>query len=390
MKILFVSAMPLDYSSSANMRNLALLKGLQDNENELYLFTHESQVNLQHYDSSLCDIDFKKKYLIKLGTIHSKVTMKKNKKNVIKNLIYNFLIKFKMYDFKSILVNKVRDVKIDEKFDLVISSSDPKSSHLLAEEIIKCNPGITKKWIQYWGDPFANDINNRGFVPKSVIKKEEKRLISLADVVVYVSPFTLEVQQKLYPSLKDKMKFLPIPYKLPKVYKEVNNKIKKVGYFGDYFSRNRNILPLYTAFNNNDFELTICGNSDVELIEKENIKVLGRQSIKKVEDLESQCDLLVCVSNIKGTQIPGKIYHYAATNKPILIILDGNYKDKIKNYLESFDRFIFCNNDCDEISKCIDNIFIKNVKYNPCDKLSSKRISRFFLEGCDFFEKNNK
>ena len=389
MKILFVSAMPLDYSSSANMRNLALLRGLSENGNELYLLTHESQTELQHYDGTLCDVSFKKKYLLKLSSIHSKATMKKNKKNILKNLIYNFLIKFKIYDFKSSLVSKVKDIKFSESFDLIISSSDPKSSHLLAEEVIKCNPGITKKWIQYWGDPFASDINNKGFVPKSLIKKEEKRLITLADVVVYVSPFTLEFQQKLYPSLKDKMKFLPIPYKLPKVYKEVNNKIKKVGYFGDYFSRNRNVLPLYNAFNNNNFELTICGNSDVELIEKDNIKVFKRQSVKKVEELESQCDLLVCVCNIKGTQIPGKIYHYAATNKPILILLDGNYKDNIKSYLEPFERFIFCSNDENDINEKINYIFENKMKFSPCEKLNCIQIAREFLSFIELSEKND-
>ena len=380
MKILFVSAMPLDYSSSANMRNLALLKGLQENGHELYLFTHESQVELQHYDSSLCDVEFKKKYLIKLGAIHSKVTMKKNKKNIIKNLVYNFLIKFKIYDFKSTLVNKVKDIKINEKFDIIISSSDPKSSHLLAEEVIKENPGITKKWIQYWGDPFASDINNHGFVPSFMIKREERRLISLADSVVYVSPFTLEKQKELYPECSSKMKFLPIPYKKSKIYKETNNKIKKVGYFGDYYTRNRNIMPLYDSFKNSNYSFVLCGNSDLELKCFDNIEILERQNINTVSELEASVDLLVCVCNMKGTQIPGKIYHYAATNKPILIILDGDYKDRIKDYLSSFDRFVFCNNDSKEISNYIDDIFKNNIKYNSCDKLSCKSISKEFIK----------
>ena len=84
MKILYISTMPLEYSSSANMRNLALLKGLQDIGNELYLLTQEAQTELQHYDETLCNINFKKKYILKLGNIHAKATMKKNKKNTLK------------------------------------------------------------------------------------------------------------------------------------------------------------------------------------------------------------------------------------------------------------------------------------------------------------------
>lgn len=381
MKILYVSTMPLEYSSSANMRNLALLKGLQENGHELYLLTQEPQKDLQHYDKTLCNVDFKKKYLLKLGNIHSKVTMKKNKKNMLKNTIYNTIIKFKIYDFKSSLVKKVKDIKIEEKFDLIISSSDPKSSHLLAEKLIKLNPNITKKWIQYWGDPFANDINNKGFVPKFIIKREEKRLISLADMVVYVSPFTLETQQKVYSEYKEKMQFLPIPYQEEIIYYNKQKANLRIGYFGDYYSRNRNILPLYNAIRKQtDKELIICGNSDVELEKKENIEIYNRQSIQKVRELEENVDILVCVCNSMGTQIPGKIYHYAATNKPILILLDGEYADKIKKYVEEYNRYIICKNDIEDISKIINDNEKIYKEYLPCEKLKSRSIASKLIE----------
>ena len=376
--------MPLDYSSSANMRNLALLNGLKANGNELYLLTHESQTELQHYDNTLCDIDFKKKYLLKLGSMHSKATMKKGKKNLLKNILYNFLIKFKMYDFKSSLVSKIKDINIEDTFDVIISSSDPKSSHLLAEEVIKCNPGIAKKWMQYWGDPFATDINNKGFIPKSFIKKEEKRLLSLADYIIYVSPFTLETQQKLYPTYKNKMFFLPIPYKKPKIYSNNRNGVKKVGYFGDYYSRNREIMQLYKTFDVNNYELIICGNSDINLAEKKNIKILKRQSINFIEKLESNCDLLVCICNKKGTQIPGKIYHYAATNKPILIILDGNNAEKMKKYFSSFNRYYMCYNNVESISTAINEIFKYNKEFTPAKELNSYYIANKLLNIISF------
>lgn len=381
MKILYISTMPLEYSSSANMRNLALLKGLQENGHKLYLLTQESQKDLQHYDETLCNLKFEKIYLLKLGNIHSKVTMKKNKKNILKNVIYNILIKFKIYDFKSSLVKKIKYIDIDEKFDLIISSSDPKSSHLLAEKLIKLNPNITKKWIQYWGDPFANDINNKGFVPKFMIKREEKRLISLADIVIYVSPFTLETQQKIYSEYKEKMKFLPIPYQEEIIYNNKRGNNLRIGYFGDYYSRNRNILPLYnTIKKQTDKELIICGNSDIELEKKENIKIYNRQTIQKVRKLEENSDILVCVCNSKGTQIPGKIYHYAATNKPILILLDGEYSDKIKKYVEEYNRYIICKNDIENISKVINNNEIINKEYMPCEKLRAKSIASRLIE----------
>ena len=104
-----------------------------------------------------------------MGNIRSKITIKKGKKNLLKNFAYKFLSKFKIYDFRSSLASK--KVIIKEKFDLIISSSDPKSSHLIAESLIKNNPNITNKWIQYWGDPFASDINKKTLIPNTLIKE---------------------------------------------------------------------------------------------------------------------------------------------------------------------------------------------------------------------------
>lgn len=374
MKILFVSSAPLEYSASANMRNIALLKGFQELGNEIYTLTPEIQKESPKYDATLCTIDFKKRYWIQLNQIHSKVTIKGNKKNKIKNIVYKFLMKFKIYDFRSNLANK--KIIIDEKFDIIISSSDPKSSHLIAESLIKNNPGITKKWIQYWGDPFAADINNKSFVPNYFIKKEENRLLSQADCVVYVSPFTLDKQKNIYPKNSQKMIFLPIPYQEKIFYDKKKNKEVYLGYFGDYFSGNRNILPLYNAIKQmKEQKLFICGNSDIKLEKKENIEVNERQTIQKIRELEAQSNILICVCNKKGTQIPGKIYHYAATNKPILIITDGDYAIKITQYLEAYDRFVICKNTEEDILNSVKKIINEKKEYNPSTQLEATNIA---------------
>ena len=258
MKILFVSSAPLEYSSSSNMRNIALLKGLIENKNQVYTLTPEPQKESILYDEKICELKFQKRYFIPLGKIHSTVTMKKNRKSRMRDIMYKFLKKFKIYDFRSSLAKK--EIVIEEEFDCIISSSDPKSSHLIAESIIKRNPSITKKWVQYWGDPFASDINKKTLVPDFVIKKEECRLISLADIVIYVSPFTLKQQQNIYYNYSDKMIFLPIPYQEKLFYYNVKKAKMRLGYFGEYYSRNRNILPLYeTVKSDLNKELIIYG-----------------------------------------------------------------------------------------------------------------------------------
>ena len=381
MKILFISSSPLEYSSSSNMRNIALLKGFIENGHKIYTLTPTPQKDAALYDQSICNLNIERRYYISLGKVHSKITVKKNKKSIIKNTIYKLVKNIKMYDMRSSLAAK--EVNINEKFDIIISSSDPKSSHLIAEKLIKRNPSITSQWIQYWGDPFADDINNKRFIPKFLLKKEEKRIISLCNIVLYVSPFTLEKQKKMYPIYSKKMFFLPIPYNNEKYYKSNNNNVLKIGYFGEYYSRNRNILPLHEAIKSEkDKQLIICGNSDLKLEKNNNIHIYTRQPLEQIKKYEEECDVLVCICNKNGTQIPGKIYHYSATNKPILIILDGeNYKE-MKDYFDSYNRFIICKNNSKDISKMLDNIKNEKKEYFPVKSLNSKEISKKLLNIC--------
>lgn len=379
MKILFVSSTPLEYSASSNMRNIALLKGFIENGHQVKTITPKPQYDAKIYDETICDIDIKEKYYIEMGEFVERITFKKEKKSFLKEMVYKILLKFRIYDFRSTLANK--KIKINEKFDLLISSSDPKSSHLIAEKLVINNPNITQKWIQYWGDPFADDINKRTFMPKIIIKKEERRLISICDEVVYVSPFTLEQQKKNYPEYANKMRFLPIPYMNEKIYNKILNRKITLGYFGNYNTKDRNILPLYESIaKNQKYCLNICGNSDIKLEEKENIAIRTRQKMNVVEELEEKSDILVCMCNKKGTQIPGKIYHYAATNKPILIILDGERKEELREYFEGFNRYKLCENTEQDIVNAIEEIKNSSIEYKPLKILNAKKIAEEFVK----------
>ena len=388
MKILYISTSPLEYSASSNMRNVALLKGLIENGHSIYTLTPEPQKDSNLYDETLCNIKVEKKYYINMGKLHSAVTIKKNKsgnlKNKIKSYLYNKLKKIRVYDFRSSLAKQ--KIKINERFDIIISSSDPKSSHLLAKNVIENNIGITKKWIQYWGDPFMDDINDNRKLFKFFVKREEEKLIKCCDKVIYVSPFTLKKQQKLFSKYKNKMFFLPIPYNQKIVYKSKKNEQFTIGYFGNYYEKNRNIMPLYNFVSNKkDFKLRICGGTDIKLKNCKNIFVEERQSIKKIREYEETSDVLVCICNSSGTQIPGKVYHYSATNKPILVILDGEYVDELKKYFESFKRYVICYNNEESIENSINEI--KNSKgYEPCNKLSSKNIAKKFVSEGETYE----
>ena len=385
MKILYITATPLEYNSSANMRNIALIKGLEELGNEVSTLSSDFCEDSIYIESIESKVKLKDRYWIKLGQLQSNITNKVNSKNKfkkkVKEKLYKIYTKFSIYDPRKTLTSKIKKGLVNSKFDLIISSSDPKSSHLLAEKIIQLNPDITKMWIQYWGDPFCGDINRNTIIPDFFIKREEKRLIKKCDKVVYVSPFTLERQQKIYKEYKEKMVFVPIPFLKEKVYKNVKNEKVVLGYFGDYNSKDRNINHLYNVVKENiKLELNICGNSDITLKEKENIKIKTRQKTSILTSLEEVVDILICICNRSGTQIPGKIYHYAATNKPILIILDGQNRKELKRYFEDFDRFELCNNNEKDIEKAILNIINSKKNYKPSDLLEPKHIAQNIVE----------
>lgn len=383
MKILYVTAFELDSDTSANIGNRAIIKGLYEKGCEISTVSRPlSQVSKTK--NTVNDIPLVERYWLEYD---KKEITKGNSKNIIKKIydsIKYFIYKkiylnFRIYDSSKKVVKEALKLKIDKRYDLIISASDLKISHLVAEALIKSNPNLANKWVQYWGDPFATDINRNSKLPRFIVEKEEYRILSKCDKIIYVSPFTLKNQQEKYKKLKDKMIFKPLAYSNEVIYPKVNNKVYTVGYFGDYKTQDRNIYPLYKAFKSMDSKLVIYGDSNIKLKEEENIIINQRVNLDELQKQEGKCDLLVCLCNKKGTQVPGKPSQCARTNKPILIILDGTIKEEMKNYFASYNRFYFCNNNTDSIKRTINRIKKNKKKFSPCRLLSGNFIAEEIL-----------
>lgn len=394
MKVLFISGIPLETNSSATIQNLALIKGFIELGHEIHILTTKINKSDKNYDNSIIGELKINKYELDLGNIYSTLRNKKENKisykilSLIKKPLRWIYKRYEIYDGYKTAVANVKKINFDAvEFDLVISASDPKSSHLIAEEFIKLYPYKCKKWVQYWGDPLYLDVTKKCFFRKRLYN-EEKRILSKADEIIYVSPMTYDKQIELYKSEKLKMRFIPLAYMNKKIYeKKANSNEISVGYFGYYYSSARNILPLYNSAKSGNYNLKIVGEGDLQLKNTKNVKILPRISYKEVEVLEENTDILVCLCNSKSTQIPGKIYYYAATNKPILVILDGN-KQYLKTYLNQFNRFVFCDNNEEDIITKINEI--KNGLYKhleePIDILYCKNIVDFILQNKKEFD----
>jgi hypothetical protein len=184
------------------------------------------------------------------------------------------------------------------------------------------------------------------------------------------------------------MNYIDLPIVINKSAK--NNIIRRstkinVGYFGNYYSSIRNIIPLYKAIRlNPDVNGIIIGNSDIHLEGKNNLVCKSRVSYNAIKEYEFSSDILVVLSNFEY-QIPGKVYDYSQTNKYVLFVLDGEkgLKRKLREYYSTFNRYVFCENSVEDISLKIEEISIgkyKSINNSPVSQFDVKNVVRKIID----------
>jgi len=381
-RILVIKLAPYDSLVSSNMRMLSLMMGLHKLGYSMDLLsTPKSNVLV---DNDMSDYPFLKSVnIIFTGQSNLYEAMVSKRKGGIVGKIYPIAKKiyhrFSLYNHTDKVAKKISiDILPQKEYDYIIAVSDPKTTYIALKKLLE--QGLkAKKIIEYWGDPLYGDVTQKAIYPGFVLKREERKFLSLADKIVYTTPMTLHMEQKTYPEYADKMVCIPTANATQKIYADSKNDIYTVGYYGGYKSTVRNIIPLYDAFKNLEgiARLNIVGDSDLDLPSTNNIMVKPRGVVK---DLEEKTDLFVCVLNSSGTQIPGKIYHMAGSNRPILVVLDGDMKKQIADYLRSFNRYVTCENNSNDIESAIREIMRGGRTWMPCARLEPKQIASEILE----------
>ena len=383
MRILYVVSRPLEINTSASIRNRATLLGLVENGHEVELLTTMPDERHSAYDAAMAVNDTVATTYVKLGGVQAAARLGRRLKLLrgLRRLAARVLSRREIYDNLKGIVAHTGAVSLkDKQYDLIISSSDPKSSHLFVLELLRTQGSdFHGRWIQIWGDPFAADITLAAGAKQKAIAAEEHRLLQACDRVVYVSRLTKEMQMAAYPDCADKMTYQPIPYMQATITE--NRDLTAVSgikllYCGDYASGVRDILPLYRAASESPFvQLTVCGASDVPLESTANVQVYPRVPYERVLELEREADVLVHLSNLHGSQIPGKIYQYSGTNKPILFLLDGD-KAALRNTFEPYERYVFADNDVPSIVKALQQLQEIPRKDAPVADFSRREISK--------------
>lgn len=396
MNILVINGYCLSVNSSANLCHLAYLQGLVDTGANVSLLSidpadYPADLSMKIPDEIDC-------YYIRVISLYERLSRFKkgissaDKQNTERaavapsqpshSLLYSIKSRIRAlygpYGIDKVFYQKCKRFSCDNSFDYVISISHPPVSHLAAFMLLKTNKVRAKHWIQIWEDPWYSDVY--GFNSQECVRREEKRLLSFAEKVCYVSPLTLRNQQKLFPESAGKMFWMPLP-----TYYKSNTPVHKsferniYGYFGDYVPAARDLEPFYTAAANAGVEVNICGNPSNLFCSTDQIHIHPRLPIAELKPIEDGTNVLVFLCNRQGGQIPGKIYQYSATDKTILFILDGteDEQDVLKDYFGKFNRYVFCRNTVEDITRAIRQIEsgdIGSVRNVPLDDFEPAKI----------------
>ena len=286
---------------------------------------------------------------------------------------------FDCLDFTRPYLRQLRKTRVpDEYYDVVISTSDPKTSHVFTSSLLRhIHYG---RWIQHWGDPLLGDITRNFWWPKWCIKFYEWSILRKADKIVYVTPFTSNAQRAEYPKLASRIVFIPLPADMCDTETKPSPDQLKIAYLGDFNPTFRNLKPLYDACADlKGVFLTIAGHGP-EYHTLPTVRVLPRIPQVQALEIENDADVIFCVCNLRGTQIPGKIFYKASSDKHILIAVEKELHDEMCQYFESFNRFVVCDNTPESITDALLSLRNRKHDYIIPEQLLPINIAKAILQ----------
>lgn len=368
MNILVVSLYPLERNTSVANSSISIIKGLLALE-------HRVTVLMPVWPSNDTGCDLSQVRVVRIPGQPDQPYHTKSK------WLGKLHSHFDVLDVSRGYLKIIKNVVVpDEYFDVVLSLSDPKVSHIYTFELIRLKKIRYGRWIQHWGDPITGDFTRHYWWPECIIRWYERSIIRRADKTVFVTPFTYQMECEEHPRLSCRIAFAPLPAEMLPIVEVPDSDRLRLSYLGDYNPSIRNLRPLYDACTNLDFtELTIAGYGPA-YPSTENITVMSRIPQQQAAEIENNSDVLVCICNITGTMIPGKATYKASTKKHILVALEDENFEVMKAYFESYSRYIICRNTVDSISEALINIRKLKVDYTTPEQLLPINVVRKILQ----------
>lgn len=288
--------------------------------------------------------------------------------NIIKMVAirsYKFLSRLLFYPdrmrFWSKKARKYLEKKSLTSKDIVISVGFPFSSHI---EVSKLKKKTNCMVILDYGDPwsFNPSIDTEPSWRRKIDKVVESRILKSANLITVTTDNTKDQFIKRFGIRNIEVVRLGTDlsaYKKPMHNKNNNSNLTLV-YTGTFYKEIRDPEMFFRSMVEIDkkinygIDVVVAGRIDSfvhEMINRlglnnlQNVRFdfLGNVGINRCIELQKSADMLLFFSNKNGIQVPGKIYEYLATDKPIICISYG--ESEAERILLNYNRAVIVSND---------------------------------------------
>lgn len=260
-----------------------------------------------------------------------------------------------------------KGVKLIKRYNHnILMSSGNAEAHVVAYIIKLLNKDVA--WIVDYGDPWLFAPNYMDSHTKVKILMDhwlEKRILKSASIITVTTEETKKNYLENYPFLeKEKIKVIPmgIDYDAFKKIRAEHSEKFRILYTGSIYPT-RDIKPFINAVKTvsedkemkEKIEVLFVGNIENKF--KELVICMGLEDMisfggfvpyEKSLSLIMGADVLLSFGNKGGLQVPGKLFDYVGSKRPILWI-KGDEGDPALRYLEDINRAIIADNDSKDI-----------------------------------------
>ncbi|MBM4140174.1 MAG: glycosyltransferase family 4 protein [Nitrospira sp.] len=254
-----------------------------------------------------------------------------------------------------------------KKYDLIISSSEPRVCHLIGY-FLKKKAGVP--WIADYGDPwiYPVPISPEFKCKKKIIERIERNILKRVDAISVTSEGIKKLYLERYPSLNEERIHVVTqgfdPVMFSQVKKEMSSKFRIV-YCGSFYKNLRDPMAFFKAIKEMDkenIEVIIAGriNEFADILKKEGlcekIKYRGFLDHKESLALQKSATVLLHIGNFTDVQVPGKIYEYFGAERPILCI-KGIDRDLSAELVKRYNKGIMADNKKEDITEGIMKLY---------------------------------
>lgn len=276
-------------------------------------------------------------------------------------------------------------------YNIMVSSgrSDP---HLITYLIKKFNKNLL--WIVDYGDPWVFEPTYNHTKLRFLIEHFlEKKILKNSDLIIVTTEETRMNYLRNYTFLpKEKIKVIPMgtDYSQFNKIKPESSKKFRILYTGSIYPT-RDIKPFLYAIKSicknreiaENIEVLFVGN--IEQKHKNRVIEMKLETIVRFNDYVSYnkslslikgADLLISFGNTGGVQVPGKLFDYIGSKKPILWI-KGDNKDPALSFFKNVNRVIVCNNKDSDICSNIVMLYDFYTQNKLHDQFDLNEIPEF-------------